>query len=189
MYHLWHTGTNTTPLWTVVSVLAWVPPGSRAQPGAFTQVVGKRPRERIGKWKKYSRKGGKALRRGSWSWPPLWATGPMVQPPSGLCWMPKRQKKGQFSLRYTSHSSTVPFCRPCRHEGQTRSCRLPSQLCPRSPEAAKAMRICHPKIGHFGIRTILSWKQLKINRCTKKLARSFPYLLIKSSHLWGMRVS
>lgn len=41
---------------------------------------------------------------------------------------------------------------------------------------------------HFGIWFILSWRQLRINRCRNKLSWSFPYLT-RSRNSWEMRTT
>ena len=52
----------------------------------------------------------------------------------------------------------------------------------------KRVQICHPKLCHFGIWIILSWCQLRINRCRNIPSQSFPYLT-KSRHFWEIRTA
>lgn len=40
----------------------------------------------------------------------------------------------------------------------------------------KEIRICHPKIYHFGIRIILSWRHLKNSKHKERLSLNSPYL-------------
>ena len=52
----------------------------------------------------------------------------------------------------------------------------------------KRVQICHPKLCHFGIWIILSWWQLRINRCRKTPSQSFLYLT-KSRNFWEIRTA
>lgn len=44
----------------------------------------------------------------------------------------------------------------------------------------KELRKCHPQIGHFGMRVILSWRQLRVSRCRKSALS--PLLCLKAGH-------
>lgn len=52
----------------------------------------------------------------------------------------------------------------------------------------KGMAICHLKIHRFGLRIMLSWKQLKSNRSRKKPSQSFPYLPKRIDHPHTKRI-
>ena len=46
-------------------------------------------------------------------------------------------------------------------------------------------RICYPKIYHFGIRIICSWRQLRINNVERSLPRASP-IWINATKFWKM---